>query len=292
MEDSTQQALIRLERMPDKRDVIVYQHNDRAIEITSDIDARTVWGTQREIGDLLDLNVKLVSKHIANFRTQHGAKAESHISKIAITAADGKVYEVEIYDLDVILHVGYRAHASEQVIAFREWVGAQLDAKIAEDKKRRKRDTFLRSRKYLALRHAGYSHEQAIDWYYRDRIGADARKEIADEWYHRNGSIPQLSNFVNKLVTGKTAGQLKKELGIKVSPRAYMSSAKKTAIAIVEGIGASLHRIRNSSGTVELARDLTDAFSVIDWDRLNQIAPDVPVPPPLPKGKQRQLLMG
>jgi prophage antirepressor-like protein len=149
---------------------------------------------------------------------------------------------------------------------------------------------FQQTHKYRELVEAGYTPSQALEWHDRDTIGVDVHKRVVKEWYQRNGDIAKLTNHATRIVTGKSATALKREMQIKVSPRAYMSSVKKTALAIVEDIGATLHRRRDSHGTDELQRDLSDASGVIDWKKLDGMFPDTPLPTPLPKPKAQRLL--
>lgn len=180
-----------------------------------------------------------------------------------------------------------------QTAKFKEWEPLRQEMAASYVGKRRAARKlpipFQQTQKYRELREANYTHEQAMDWHDRDAIGVNARKRAVAEWVQRHGDVAHLTNFTTRLVTGKSATVLRREMGIKISPRAYMSSVRKTALAIVEDMGASLHRRRNSDGTTELARDLRDASQIIDWDKLSALVPDEPIAPPLPKGRQRAL---
>jgi hypothetical protein len=151
---------------------------------------------------------------------------------------------------------------------------------------------FEATKRYRELRNSGLSHEEALDRRDTDLIGVEAHKRAVKEWYERNGDIAALTNHATRLITGKSATALKRLLNIKVSPRAYISTLERGALAIVEDFGAILHRRRDSRGTDELARDLNDASQVIDHDKLNAMLSDAPIMPPLPKPQQRRLLKG
>jgi hypothetical protein len=83
------------------------------------IDEETVWLNRQQIAMLFERDVKTIGKHVANALKEE-LKEFSVVAKFATTAADGKVYQVEHYSLDVILSVGYRVK-SMRGIQFRRW---------------------------------------------------------------------------------------------------------------------------------------------------------------------------
>lgn len=149
---------------------------------------------------------------------------------------------------------------------------------------------FPQSKKYRELIDSGYSHEQALEWHDVDQQGLAARKRIAAEWHGRHGNIAKLTNVATKIATGESATALKHRWSIKKSPRAYLSSFKKAAIALVEDYAVIVHRRRNSDGTDALEKDLTDMAEVINWDKLDSMFPDTDVNRPLPNPEQPPLL--
>lgn len=100
------------------------------INLQADLDTHTVWATQKQIADTLNLSVPTVNEHIANFKKQRGDAAKRSIRKFRILAEDGKRREIEHHDMTVIAYVGFRAQATDRVIQFQDWVGAQLERSI------------------------------------------------------------------------------------------------------------------------------------------------------------------
>lgn len=94
-----------------------------------DADNGKVWGTQKQIAQTLKLDVRTVSHHIQNYKKQRGDKANQGIRKFAIPTAGG-IQNVEHYDMTVVAYVGFRAQATERVIAFQDWVGEILNRHI------------------------------------------------------------------------------------------------------------------------------------------------------------------
>jgi prophage maintenance system killer protein len=103
-----------------KNKIAIYQAKNGAIELRADSKNKTVWATQAQIADIFDIERSVITKHINNIVKTGELDENSVCAKIAHTAVDGKVYIVNIYNLDVILAVGYRANSSKAVV-FRKW---------------------------------------------------------------------------------------------------------------------------------------------------------------------------
>lgn len=168
----------------------------------------------------------------------------------------------------------------------------QAQAEIfVQQQEEKQRERHLAHKTYRALRNVGYSHDRALEWHDIDNHSKDAHDRAVREWVARHGNIGQLTNAVTRVVLGKSATAWKREHNTEESPRRFMSSVKKGALAIVEEFGAILHRRRDSEGTDELLEDIKDASGIIDWDRLNEMFPDDDLLPPS-RGQQRQLPKG
>jgi hypothetical protein len=74
---------------------------------------------------LFDRDIKTIGKHIANVLAEE-LKGFSVVAKIATTAVDGKTYQTEHYNLDMIISVGYRVK-SQRGIQFRIWANNILE---------------------------------------------------------------------------------------------------------------------------------------------------------------------
>ncbi len=127
--------------------IVLYQP-DESIRLEVKLDQETVWLNRQQMAELFGRDVKTIGKHInnalreelaseatdANFATVQPVVANfatteksvnAIVAKFATTAADGKVYQVEYYNLDVILSVGYRVKSSRG-IQFRRWANTIL----------------------------------------------------------------------------------------------------------------------------------------------------------------------
>ncbi len=100
-----------------KNKIIIYQAKTGAIELRGDYQKETLWATQAQIADVFNVERSVVTKHIRNILKDKELSADSVCAKIAHTADDGKTYQVQVYDLDIILAVGYRT-SSQKAIEF------------------------------------------------------------------------------------------------------------------------------------------------------------------------------
>jgi hypothetical protein len=108
----------------DKGEIILYQADDKYTQIEVCIDEETVWLNRQQIALLFDRDIKTIGKHISN-AIKEELDSVSVVAKFATTASDGKVYQVEYYNLDMIISVGYRVK-SKRGIQFRIWANKVL----------------------------------------------------------------------------------------------------------------------------------------------------------------------
>lgn len=106
-------------------DILIYQTSDNAIEIQVALDSETVWLNRHQIALLFDRDIKTIGKHINNVFKEAELDQNQVVAKFATTALDGKTYEVEHNNLDVIISVGYRVK-SLRGTQFRQWATQRL----------------------------------------------------------------------------------------------------------------------------------------------------------------------
>jgi len=99
--------------------------NDAQIRINVSPQEETVWVTQKQMSEIFCVKVPAISKHLSNIFAEGELNESSVVSKMEITAADGKQYKSLHYNLDAIISVGYRvnSHAATQ---FRIWATGVL----------------------------------------------------------------------------------------------------------------------------------------------------------------------
>ena len=100
-------------------------YNDGEIELNVSITNETTQLNRNQISQLLDRDIKTIGKHINNVFKENELEKNSVVANFATTAKDGKKYDVEYYNLDVIISIGYRVK-SQRGVKFRQWATSVL----------------------------------------------------------------------------------------------------------------------------------------------------------------------
>ena len=114
-----------------KNKIIIYQSKSGSIEFKGDFKKGTLWASQAQIADLFDADRSVITKHIHNVLKDKELEDHSVCASFAHTAKDGKTYQVQYYNLNIILAVGYRTN-SARAIQFRQWATKTLRHHIVE----------------------------------------------------------------------------------------------------------------------------------------------------------------
>ena len=104
----------------EKADMIIYTTEDGLTKVETTFDGDTVWLSIDQMAELFQRDKSTISRHIKNIFIEGELQRDSVVAKFATTASDGKVYNVDYYNLDVIISVGYRVK-SKQGTQFRIW---------------------------------------------------------------------------------------------------------------------------------------------------------------------------
>ena len=110
--------------MENKGEIILYQP-DNEVRLEVRLGDETVWLSIEEMSQLFGRDISVVGKHIRNVFKEGELLKESVWAKFAYTASDGKTYQVDYYNLDVIISVGYRVK-SHRGTQFRQWANKVL----------------------------------------------------------------------------------------------------------------------------------------------------------------------
>ena len=106
-------------------EVLLYKTDDGSTRIEVRMVGETVWLSLNQMADLFQRDKSVISKHITNIFKEKELLEKSVVAKHATTAADGKTYQVEYFNLDVIISVGYRVN-SKRGTQFRIWATQRL----------------------------------------------------------------------------------------------------------------------------------------------------------------------
>ena len=103
-----------------KSNMIIYTTEDGLAKIETTFDEDTVWLSMDQMAELFQRDKSTISRHIKNIFIEGELQRDSVVANFATTAADGKIYQVDYYNLDVIISVGYRVK-SKRGTQFRIW---------------------------------------------------------------------------------------------------------------------------------------------------------------------------
>lgn len=144
--------------MKNKGEIILY-HPENTLEIEVRLEDETVWLNRHQMAELFKRDIKTIGKHINNALKEE-LKNLSVVANFATTARDGKTYNMEYYNLDVILSVGYRVK-SQSGIQFRIWANKILKDYLLKG--------YAASQRFIRLEQKIQEHDQTLAEY-REKI--------------------------------------------------------------------------------------------------------------------------
>ena len=141
--------------------MVVYHSEDGAVQLAVQLSDDTVWLTQQQMMALFETSKQNVSLHINNIFREGELVRSAVVKDYLTTAADGKNYRVQYYNLDVIISVGYRVK-SKRGTQFRQWANQVL------------KDYLLRgyaiNRRIERLEEKVAEHDKKIDFFVRTSL--------------------------------------------------------------------------------------------------------------------------
>ena len=108
-----------------KGKIIIYRAEDGETRLEVSLKEDTVWLSLNQMVALFDRDKSVISRHIKNVFREGELDKRSVVAKFATTASDGKTYQVEYFNLDIIISVGYRVK-SQRGTQFRIWATGVL----------------------------------------------------------------------------------------------------------------------------------------------------------------------
>ena len=110
---------------PSAGEVLVYEAPDGEFRVDVRLQRETVWLSLTQMAELFGRDKSMISRHLRNTFRSGELEREAVVARSATTVADGKSYQVEFFDLDAILSVGYRVN-SMRGTQFRVWATRTL----------------------------------------------------------------------------------------------------------------------------------------------------------------------
>lgn len=116
--------------MKEKLDhIVIFKTSDERVTVDVRFEEDTVWLTLDQMAALFERDKSTISRHIKNVFEEGELEREQVVAKFATTASDQKIYQVDYYNLDVIISVGYRVK-SLRGTQFRKWATNRLNEYI------------------------------------------------------------------------------------------------------------------------------------------------------------------
>ena len=193
---------------------LLYNMPDADGKVQVVIKDETLWCTQKAMAQLFGVGVPAISKHLKNIFEEGELVADSVISKMETTAADGKNYTTTYYSLDAIIAVGYRV-SSLKATRFRQWATKILNEYIkkgfAMDDERLKQGTAVFGKDYfreLLERVRSIRTSERRIWQQITDIYAECSTDYDKNSPTTRDFYAMIQNRFHYAITGQTAAEI------------------------------------------------------------------------------------
>lgn len=200
--------------MDNNFEFLLYQSAEEDITVNAVIKDETIWLTQKAMAELFDCSSDNISLHLKNIFVDGELDKSAVTEKISATAADGKNYLTQFYNLDAIISVGYRVN-SKRATHFRQWATNVLKEYITKgfvlDDERLKQGQTAFGKDYFKellerVRSIRASErriwQQITDIFAECSIDYDKNSQITHEFY------AMVQNKFHYAITGQTAAEI------------------------------------------------------------------------------------
>ena len=248
--------------MKTEGEIILYQSDD-STQLEVRIENETVWLSINQMSDLFGRDKSVISRHIRNVFAEGELESSSVVAKNATTAIDGKIYQVEFYNLDVIISVGYRVK-SKRGTQFRIWANSILKEYLMKG--------YVLSSRIDRIEKKIFEHDQKFDLLIKTTLPPnegifydgqifDAWKFAADLVKSAHKSIVLIDNYIDESVLHLMAKRNKS-----VTCTIYTSKISKEMKLDIEKFNAQYEPIE-----VMIFSKSHDRFLIIDNETVYHI---------------------
>ena len=251
------QILLPADDQQSEKSVIIYRSEDGTIQLEVQLYNGTVWMNRQQMSTLFGRDIKTIGKHINNALNEE-LKGYSVVAKFATTATDGKTYQVEYYNIDVVLSVGYRVK-SQRGIDYRHWANEKLKNYLFRG--------YVDNQRIVYLEQKVAEHDKKIDFFVRTSL-----PPVEGVFY--NGQIFDAYTFISDLIRKATKeiilidNYVDDSVLKMVNKRADGVSATIYTAHISENLKLDLakHNSQYQPITIEHLNKSHDRFLIIDDD--------------------------
>ena len=212
-------------------EVLLYENGEEKTYVSVMFKDETFWLTQKSMAELFDCSTDNISLHLKNIFNDEELDKDSVTEKFSVTAADGKNYNTQCYNLDAIIAVGYRVN-SKKATRFRQWATKTLQEYII--KGFALNDDMLKNGKPFGKDYFDELLERIREIRASERRAyqkiADVFEQCSYDYDKKSETTKVFYSFVqNKLhyaVTGKTAAEILSERATLESPTMGLTTWK------------------------------------------------------------------
>ena len=229
------------------REILFYKTENGEVRVEILLFQENLWLTQAKMAELFEVQKAAISKHLKNIFESGELNEDSVVSKMETTAADGKRYQTNYYNLDAIIAVGYRVN-SKKATLFRIWANRVLkefiikgyvmdDARLREPENFFGKDYFEEQLERIRdIRASERRFYQKITDIYATAVDYDKNSQVTREFY------ATVQNKMHYAVHGNTAAEVivaradhnKEHMGLKSWKNAPDGKIVKTDVSIAK----------------------------------------------------------
>ena len=254
---------------------LIYKNDEGEIIVDAILKDETLWLTQKGMAKVFDVNVPAISKHLKNIFEDEELIKDAVVSKMEITADDGKKYNTEVYNLDAIIAVGYRIN-SKKATQFRIWATKILKEYITKGFALND-ERFIRGNKYDAkffdelleriktIRTSErMAYQKITDLFIATAVDYNAKSEEAYLFF----KIVQ--NKLHYAISGHTAAELIYERANADKEHMGLTNWKNSPDGLIYKYDVSTARNYPSEEELKKLNDLTNLFIVFAEDEAKE----------------------
>ena len=183
--------------------VVIYRTEDNSIQLHVKLEHESVWLTQDQMAELFQRDKSVIARHISNIYAEGELDRESTVAKFAIVPQKReRQYEVTLYNLDVIISVGYRVK-SKRGTQFRQWALKIIKDYLLKGYAVNQQLLHLEERidkKFHSIENTLADHQEKIDFFVRTSLPPVEQVFFGGEFFAARVLLEKLIKTANKRV--------------------------------------------------------------------------------------------
>ena len=171
------------------REILFYKTDNGDVRVEILLYQENLWLTQAKMAELFEVQKAAISKHLKNIFESGELLEESVVSKMETTASDGKRYNINYYNLDAIIAVGYRVN-SRKATMFRIWANRILKefiikGYVMDDERQARRGNVMHMRDWVERLDAFLQFNEEDILHDKGKVTAAIAKAFAESEFEK-----------------------------------------------------------------------------------------------------------